>query len=102
VCVELLIEGCVQGAFTWACVKSLIAGHLDMSVSRHSKALDRILGDLQQKIGWIDQVPVLHLSAAAKPEDLFLATEGANGARGSLRVHTVRAVSCRSAPAQTA
>lgn len=71
-CVELLIEGCVQGAFTWAFVKSLAAGHLDMSVLRHSKALQCILADLRQKFGWIDQTPVLQLSGSAKFEDLVL------------------------------
>merc|ERR1712203_134651 len=42
-CAELPIEGCVQGAFTWAFVESLTAGHFDMSVHQHNKALQRIV-----------------------------------------------------------
>merc|ERR1712008_207432 len=41
---ELLIEGCVQGAFTWGFVKSLAAGHLNMTVEQHTRALKGIVG----------------------------------------------------------
>merc|ERR1712083_111038 len=61
-CAELPIEGCVQGAFTWAFIKSLTAGHFDMSVHQHSKAVQRIIGDLKQNFMWLEQDPVLVLS----------------------------------------
>jgi len=93
-CVELLIEGCVQGAFTWAFVKSLTAGHIDTNVQRHCKALDRILSDLQTKFGWIDQMPVLQLSAAAKHEDLVLVPEAPQG-HGSLQDEVQAAAAAR-------
>uniref|UniRef100_A0A7S1QJC9 Uncharacterized protein n=1 Tax=Alexandrium catenella TaxID=2925 RepID=A0A7S1QJC9_ALECA len=86
-CIELLIEGYVQGAFTWAFVKALTAGHMDTTVARHCAALDRIMLDLQTKFGWIDQAPVLQLSALARQDDLVLMPElppgvGLPGQRG--------------------
>merc|ERR1712060_228852 len=81
-CAELPIEGCIQGAFTWAFIKSLIAGHLDMSVHQHSKALQRIIGDLKQNFAWLEQDPVLTLGGSATLDDRVLLPD---------------AVSCRSA-----
>lgn len=75
---ELLIEGCVQGAFTWAFVKSLAAGHMDMTVEKHTKALQRIIGDLTQKFGWIDQVSHVQIVGCATPEDVVLVQEAEN------------------------
>jgi len=72
---ELLIEGCVQGAFTWAFVKSLAAGHMDMTIEKHTKALQRIVGDLKQKFGWIDQVSHVQIVGSASPQDVVLVQE---------------------------
>jgi len=68
-CAELPIEGAVQGAFTWAFVKALTAGHLQTTVHQHSKALHSILTDLRRHFRWMDQTPVLQLSASAKLQD---------------------------------
>lgn len=71
-CSELLIEGCVQGAFTWAFVKALTAGHLDTTVQQHNKALDGILADLRHRFKWLDQTHVLQLSGSATLHDQVL------------------------------
>jgi len=68
-CSELAIEGCVQGAFTWAFVKALTVGHLDIAVRMHSKALRKILGDLQQHFRWLEQAPLIQLSPSASLQD---------------------------------
>jgi len=75
---ELLIEGCVQGAFTWAFVKSLAAGHMNMTVEKHTKALQRIVGDLTQKFGWVDQVSHVQIVGSATSEDVVLVQEAEN------------------------
>jgi len=56
----------MQGAFTWAWVKALIAGHLDPPVRQLSAALKTILLDLQHHFHWMNQEPVVQLSAGAK------------------------------------
>jgi len=71
-CAELLIEGCVQGAFTFSFVKALTAGHLRTTVHQHAKAMHNILGDLRYNFRWIEQTPVLRLSATAKQQDYVL------------------------------
>lgn len=72
-CAELPIEGCVQGAFTWAFVKALTAGHLDTTVNKHMNSLRSILGNLRAHFRWVDQTPVLQLSGAASMQDPLLA-----------------------------
>jgi len=73
-CAELPIEGCIQGALTWAFVKALVAGHLDTSVQQHSKAMHAILADLRHHFRWVEQTPLLQLSGTAKQQDLVLTT----------------------------
>lgn len=71
-CAELPIEGCVQGAFTWAFVKALTAGHLETTVQQHGKALNGILVDLRQRLRLLDQTPVVQLTTAAQQHDRVL------------------------------
>lgn len=66
-CVEIPIEGVVQGAFTWAWVKALISVHLDAQVaSQLCSALKGILAELKDHFQWLDQTPMVQLSASAK------------------------------------
>mmetsp|Transcript_122546 Transcript_122546/g.392176 ORF Transcript_122546/g.392176 Transcript_122546/m.392176 type:complete len:190 (-) Transcript_122546:17-586(-) len=74
-CAELSIEGCVQGAFTWAWVKAMLACHLEATVRQHSQVLHRILGDLQQHFHCIEQEPVVQLSPSAARQDPVLAPD---------------------------
>ncbi|CAK9080637.1 Metacaspase-1 (PfMCA1) [Cleaved into: Large subunit p20, partial [Durusdinium trenchii] len=69
VCCELPIEGCVQGAGTWAFVKAVAACHFSVSLAQHSKATDSILQNLRRKYRWIQQTPVIQLSASANVEE---------------------------------
>eukprot|EP00929_Paragymnodinium_shiwhaense_P118342 TRINITY_DN90272_c0_g1_i1.p1 TRINITY_DN90272_c0_g1~~TRINITY_DN90272_c0_g1_i1.p1 ORF type:complete len:1981 (+),score=613.44 TRINITY_DN90272_c0_g1_i1:152-5944(+) len=71
-CAELPIEGVLQGAFTWAFVKSLTACHLEGTLQQHSKALYSILADLQSHFRWLDQAPMLQLGGPATPQDYLL------------------------------
>eukprot|EP00931_Biecheleriopsis_adriatica_P061439 TRINITY_DN36941_c0_g1_i1.p1 TRINITY_DN36941_c0_g1~~TRINITY_DN36941_c0_g1_i1.p1 ORF type:complete len:1718 (-),score=509.89 TRINITY_DN36941_c0_g1_i1:56-5209(-) len=71
-CCELPIEGLVQGAATWAFVKAVTACHLSMSVSKHSKAMDGVLQNLRRKYRWIQQTPVIQLSATGNLEDRLI------------------------------
>eukprot|EP00435_Cladocopium_sp_Y103_P021620 s1277_g5.t1 len=72
VCCELPIEGCVQGAGTWAFVKAVAACHFSVSLAQHSKATDSILQNLRRKYRWIQQTPVIQLSASANVEDTLI------------------------------
>ncbi|CAJ1461785.1 unnamed protein product [Effrenium voratum] len=72
VCCELPIEGTVQGAGTWAFVKAVAACHFSTSLTQHSKAMDSILQNLRRKYRWIQQTPVIQLSAAANVEDALI------------------------------
>lgn len=62
---ELAIEGVVQGVFTWAWVKAIIAEHVQPTARQHMEALRTALANVQQHHQWIDQTPILRLSAAA-------------------------------------
>lgn len=72
VCYELPIEGSVQGAGTWAFVKAVAACHFSVSLAQHSKAMDSILQNLRRKYRWIQQTPVIQLSASANVEDTLI------------------------------
>merc|ERR1712150_181298 len=71
-CSELPIEGCVQGAFTWAWVKAFTAGHLDTTVHQHVKAMHNILSNLKQHFRYLDQTLVVQLSGSAREQDRVL------------------------------
>ena len=64
---EIPIEGVMQGAFTWAWVKALMAGHLDPPIRQLTHALRAILADLRRHFLWMDQTPVELL--AVVPEE---------------------------------
>jgi hypothetical protein len=73
---EIPIEGVMQGAFTWAWVKALMAGHLDPPIRQLTVALRAILADLQRHFQWIDQTPVVQLSVAAAKVELQREEQG--------------------------
>jgi len=67
---EIPIEGVMQGAFTWAWIKALMAGHLDPPIRQLTVALRAILADLRRHFQWIDQTPVVQMSSAAKQAEV--------------------------------
>jgi len=71
-CAELLVEGVVQGAFTWAFVKALVTGHFSPSLQHHSEALSMILNDIKCHFRWVSQTPVVQLSSASRTSDRVL------------------------------
>ncbi|CAK0859879.1 unnamed protein product [Prorocentrum cordatum] len=73
----------MQGAFTWAWVKALVAGHLDPPTRQLHAALHSILADLQQRFSWMDQTPVVQLSTAAKLREA-LKEESRRGLRAGI------------------
>lgn len=75
-CCELPIEGLVQGVATWAFVKGLAACHLNTPLAQHSKAMDGILQNLRRKYRWIQQTPVIQLSASANVQDPLILPQG--------------------------
>eukprot|EP00439_Symbiodinium_sp_Y106_P056324 s308_g7.t2 len=75
-CCELPIEGLVQGVATWAFVKGLAACHLTTPLAQHSKAMDGILQNLRRKYRWIQQTPVIQLSASANVQDPLILPQG--------------------------
>merc|ERR1712008_651254 len=53
----------------------LAAGHMNMTVEKHTKALQRVVGDLTQKFGWVDQVSHVQIVGSATSEDVVLVQE---------------------------
>ncbi|CAE7407419.1 MCA1, partial [Symbiodinium sp. CCMP2456] len=75
-CCELPIEGLVQGVATWAFVKGLAACQMNTPLAQHSKAMDGILQNLRRKYRWIQQTPVIQLSASANVQDPLILPQG--------------------------
>eukprot|EP00928_Gymnodinium_smaydae_P036845 TRINITY_DN25697_c0_g3_i1.p1 TRINITY_DN25697_c0_g3~~TRINITY_DN25697_c0_g3_i1.p1 ORF type:complete len:1640 (+),score=384.46 TRINITY_DN25697_c0_g3_i1:133-5052(+) len=71
-CSEVSIEGVVQGAFTWAWTKALIASHLRPTVHQQCESLRAIMANLRSHNGWIDQEPMLSMTQSARPQDGLL------------------------------
>ncbi|CAE7852416.1 EMB2654 [Symbiodinium necroappetens] len=67
-CGELPIEGVVQGAFTWAWVKAMVAGNCEGSVSQVKASLQASIGDLQRRCRWLDQTPLVQMSKAMEQQ----------------------------------
>merc|ERR1712151_686483 len=61
-CTELSVEGCVQGAFSWAFVKAMLICHLELTVRQLCDVIRRIMGDLQLHFRCIEQQPEVVLS----------------------------------------
>lgn len=64
-CAELPIEGVMQGAFTWAWIKATIAGNLQPTARQRMEVMKTIILDLRNRFTWLEQEPVLLMSAAA-------------------------------------
>lgn len=71
-CNEVAIEGCVQGAFTWAFVKAFTVGHLDTTVAKHLESLRSVMHNIQTHCWWADQTPQVQLSSRSSLKDPFL------------------------------
>lgn len=69
-CGELPIEGVVQGAFTWAWVKAMVAGNCEGSVSQVKASLQASIGDLQRRCRWLDQTPLVQMSKAMEQQEV--------------------------------
>jgi len=71
-CAEFPIEGTVQGAFSWAFLKALVAGHFHCGVYQFQRMLTKILLDLKTHFKGVEQTPVVQLSHAANLQDIVL------------------------------
>lgn len=69
---ELPLEGTVQGTFTWALAKALVAGGFQSTVAQLQEEVTRITASLKEHFQGVGQTPVLMLSQAASLQDVVL------------------------------
>eukprot|EP00930_Biecheleria_cincta_P044625 TRINITY_DN3071_c0_g1_i1.p1 TRINITY_DN3071_c0_g1~~TRINITY_DN3071_c0_g1_i1.p1 ORF type:complete len:1452 (-),score=362.49 TRINITY_DN3071_c0_g1_i1:44-4399(-) len=69
---ELPLEGTVQGIFTWALAKALVAGGFQSSVAQLQEEVTRITIGLKEHFQGVGQTPVLMLSQSASLQDVVL------------------------------
>eukprot|EP00931_Biecheleriopsis_adriatica_P051336 TRINITY_DN29763_c0_g1_i1.p1 TRINITY_DN29763_c0_g1~~TRINITY_DN29763_c0_g1_i1.p1 ORF type:complete len:1315 (+),score=349.39 TRINITY_DN29763_c0_g1_i1:56-3946(+) len=67
-CSELPIEGVMQGAFTWAWVKAMVAGNCEASTPQLTSLLQAKIDELQKTYAWLDQTPHVQLSQQAEQD----------------------------------
>lgn len=67
-CAELPIEGVIQGAFTWAWVKAVVAN--GGSTSQMKGSIEAHLADLQKRYRWLDQKPQVQMSKVVEQQEL--------------------------------
>lgn len=69
---ELPLEGTVQGIFTWALAKALVAGGFKSTVAELQEEVTKITIGLKEHFQGVGQTPVLMLSQAASLQDVVL------------------------------
>lgn len=69
---EFRIEGCVQGAFTWACVKAVTAGHSEINVHRFMQAVRYLLVELRKNSLLVNAEPIACLCGPTTLQDPVL------------------------------
>eukprot|EP00434_Breviolum_minutum_P022963 symbB.v1.2.020259.t1/scaffold1696.1/size105557/1 len=67
-CAELPIEGVMQGAFTFAWVKAVVAH--GGSTSQMKSSIEAHLADLKKRFRWLDQKPQVQMSKVVEQQDI--------------------------------